>query len=223
VFAGIISGASSWFDGTLWTEYLVIPSLDDTVWLNTADAYLSIDVGEAQAGSLVVGRDAKVCDGVQLDILSDQRLAIGSDLYIGELVESDGTVVSKGNVAVGGNMVVGNLGSGIFIMMGGAVNVAGKLTIGASSGGIGTFHVSALGKVSANDFAMNTGSRLELSTGASLAVAGDKLDMFRAYIASGQIVSASNSGPVYAVYDCTRSKTVLHAAPSMASSSMVIR
>lgn len=112
-------------------------------------------------------------------------------------------------------MKVGGKGSGIFVMIGRTVEVTGMLTIGNALAGLeGTFHISGRGNVSAGHLSMNTRSRLELSSWASLVLGGDQLvgTRLNTYIASGQVVSATNSGEPYIVYDCMKNSTMLRAA-----------
>lgn len=167
--------------------------------------------------SLIVGQNTTACDRVQLDVLTGRDLIVGTIFTIGDSAGSDGTVYSTGDIVVGGEMVVGNGGSGIFIMMGGTLNVTGTLSIGKSSSGMGTVHIGGASKVFAKELVMNTASRLEMTFGDTITLWGDHVDKLHAFIASGQILSTGNIGPLYAVFDCTRNTTVLKGVPSSAA------
>jgi hypothetical protein len=221
-FLGIISTPSSWFNASLWTVYHSVPSYNDTVLIDDPyNTYIYINDGDAQAATVILGANtaadtdtaaATCATSVQLDVAD--TLSVETNLILAETADSDALlyVQESGIVHVYGDMIVGDRGSGI-VMNNGMISVSGKLVIGQDVvSAVGTMHVS--GKVYANELDIPNGNgRIQMSPGANIVVPNDQTNTLQAFIENGKVVpSDASGGLIYAVFDCTRNTTIVHAS-----------
>lgn len=195
------SESTSWFDATLWTEH---PGAFDVVNVDTPATVVTIDglsASSAQARQLALGDTAG--NDVQMDILSSSRgLNVEMDLAVGLSQGMEGSVHSGTAVSYGEDLVVGDQGFSLFDIHGGIVTVGGKLMVSGSR----VIHLYA-GSLRVNDLAFSDGGSIEMHQPATFAIDGDHLET----ILGGAVVSAVDGSQAYAVYDCSKDYTIVHA------------
>jgi T5SS/PEP-CTERM-associated repeat protein len=182
IFTGQAAGISSWFDSTLWPEFLTVPSNSDSVWIDIETAYGTIDNGSAHVGSLVV---ACTATSVHLEVFENQTLVVGRDVVIGESEGSHGTLTlnAGSKLIIGGALKVGDSGAGTLVVKGGTVKVHGGVTIGKSS-------------------------MIEVTDGGNVFAEGGLLESVSGYITSG--IFSSDGSETYVSHDSTRNPTEVH-------------
>lgn len=181
------SGSSSWFEPARW-KGIVVPTLDDSVWIDESNTYAAIDdkALTAQVLELIVGRSASSDSfgSVQLDLLKGTELSVQQDMTIGELDGSDGSVyVQDGaKIAVGGLLTVGSEGNGILVLSGSAKITAKDLLVRNN-----------------NNNNKNGGSRIVMSDGSMLKIKGEKRNAVKQMISDGLIVTESMEARTFEV------------------------
>ena len=134
-FDGTIGDTSSWFDASRWTDILSIPTNEHTVWIDESNTYVAIDstFEIAEVFELVIGRSgsSSSIESVQVDLLENASLQVTTNLIIGELLESDGTLYASHNsqINVGETLTIGDAGSGIVVLSGSAKITANDIDI----------------------------------------------------------------------------------------------
>ncbi|VEU38043.1 unnamed protein product [Pseudo-nitzschia multistriata] len=190
--------SSSWFEPSLWNGKGKVPTQNDAVVFDESDTYAAIDKKDivASVSELIIGRSASSdsIGSVQLDLLSQTKLAVQQDMTIGELEGSDGSVYVDDNasIAVEGSLTVGSGGNGLLVLAKKASIRTGNLSVrGDNSGG---------------------GSKIVMGVASTLTVAGDKRTMVNEMIENGLIVKETMDSTATLKVGTTDGNTVVTVA-----------
>ena len=179
---------SSWFEPTRWTGIGVVPTIQDSVWIDESNTYVAIDdkSSTAQVSELIVGRSgsSNTFESVQLDLFKDTALTVATDMTIGQYGDSDGTVyVQDGaEITVDGLLTVGMEGNGVLILSGSAKLMAGDLQVNNN-----------------NNNNSGKSSMIIMGDASTLKIKGDKRSAINSMIGDRLIVTTTRSSKTFKV------------------------
>jgi len=200
-FDGVIGddGSSSWFEPTRWTGIGVVPTIEDTVWIDESNTYVAIDdkSSTAQVSELIVGRSglsSNILESVQLDLLEGTALTVATHMTIGQYSDSDGTVYVEDDarITVGGRLTVGLEGNGILILSGTAKLFANDLQV----------------RNNKNNNNIGKSSMIIMDDASTLVIKGKHRNAINSMIADRLIVTTTESSKTFNMYT-KRGQTVV--------------
>lgn len=204
VFNYNTAGSGDWFDPTTgWSPSTsTLPTLDDELWMNTANTELTIDGTSlnnnvsnndvAGVDKLIVGRHAL---NTKLNIVNGASLWVGSGngdvLFVGQYDDAEGsvTISDASHVTVLGELAVAVSGKGNWVQSSGStVTVRDRFVIGRyqTSSAVGNVVLKSGAKLTADNFDMNAHSTLRLE-GGLLELTGDHVSKVQGHLDGGRI------------------------------------